>query len=195
MTEQEKPDAIVGVNGFDVTLYRRGRGLLIRVRHNDTELGFFGIAGSSPLSQLREDTPVPVTPVEQITPTLLPVASSPEKAPTEQARSPLKVVGIVEAVEGMGKTPNTGDAIFRFSVRWTNTQTNTEEIRTVAAFRQIAQALNQFYTSSDLNVKLRPGRAISMIAWEHGESASLYPSQVNYLTFPAITNPKAQNRR
>lgn len=190
MTEQEKPDAIVRVNDFDVTLYRRGRGLLIRVQKDETEIGFFGIATSSPASvpQQAELASAPAT-IEQITASPA-AASSPDSRTSPEAKAPLKVVGIVEAIEGMGETPNTHDLIFRFSVRWTSTKTNLEEVRQVAAFRQIAQTLNQFYTSPDTNIRLQPGRPISMIAWEHGESASLYPSQVNYLTFPAITNPK-----
>src|SRR5437870_2324441 len=104
MTEQEKPDASVRVNDFDVTLYRRGRGLFIRVHKDDVEVGFFGIAGGSPVTSASQQTehalpPVPVSPLEPQTelPTA-PTSSTPVSA-EKKAEQPVKLTGIVEAIE------------------------------------------------------------------------------------------------
>ena len=193
MTEQEKkPDAVVRFDDFDVTLYRRGKGLLIRVRQNEQELGFFGIAGATGNQQ---ETTVASAPAsipepgqsERIeTPAPLASPSPTTSEAGKELSQPVKIVGLVAAIEGMGQTPTTGDPVFRFSVK-----TGEEEIKQIAAFRQIGQTLDQLTRSPDPNMKLQPGRPISMMAFDHtAKTGSYYPSSVTYLSLPAITNPK-----
>lgn len=191
MQEREKPDAVVRVNDFDVTLYRRGRGLEIRVEKSGFEVGFFGLSGI-PLSTQQIETPAVIpSPSEQIEVTTSPSLTAPVTAENKEVKTPVKIAGIVDSIEGMGRTPNAGDPVFRFSVR-----TEQDEVKQIAAFREIGQKLNQFYTSTDESIKLQPGRPISMMAWDHtARTGSYYPSQVNYLAFPPITNQKTQQKR
>ncbi len=190
MTEQEKPDAIVRVNNYDVTLYRRGRGLLINVTKDDAVVGFFGIADGFPVASvpnLSEQAPAPVVLPSQQTelstaPNVTPVTAEKKT----ELNQPVKLTGIIASIEGMGQTPTTGDPVFRFSVK-----TSDEEIKQIAAFRHIGQTLDQLTRSPDPNIKLSPGRPISMMAFDHTEkTGSYYPSLITYLNLPAIINPK-----
>ena len=96
----------------------------------------------------------------------------------------------------MGQTQRSGDPVFRFKVKRTNPQTGQEDVAQIAAFREIAQGLQQFYTSPDANIKLQPGRFISMMAWDHtSQTGSYYPSKVEYLNFPPLTYPPKTQKR
>ncbi len=194
--EQQKPDLAGTVNGLDIRIFRRGRGLENSV---DDETGQEVIKFRylpQGTREEREKPTLPPVPVASSLPSSVPAAPEQVTQPTTEVKTPIKLTGIVESIEGMGTTPQSGDPVFRFSLRWINPKTNTEEVSHIAAFRHIAQTLNQFHISPDPNIKLQPGRSISMMAWDHtATSGSYYPSSVNYLTFPAITNPKMQKRR
>ncbi len=191
--ERGKPDLAGTVNGLDIGIFRRGQGLEISVSDaTGQEVVLFRY--SPPTHDATLDATQSITPA---------VVSAPEPVPaltpgtqTEKKNLPDKIDGVVEAIEGMGATPQTGDPVFRFSVKVVNAHSGQEEMKQIAAFREIAQRLYQLSTSPDPNVKLQPGRPISMMAWDHvATTGSYYPSQVNYLTFPPITNPKTQKRR
>jgi len=201
--EKQKPDLSGRVNDFDITIYRRGRGLFIRVQKDDMEVGFFGIAGGSldtSLPKPPEQVPAPHSQQSEVSafPAPLPsdatlvVSADTKKAPEK----PVVFAGVIDEIEGMGKTPASGDPVFRFSVKVVNAQTQQEEVKQIAAFRQIGQTLDLLTRSPDPHIKLIPGRLISMTAWDHSSTTgSYYPSSVNYLDLPAITNPKMQKRR
>ena len=191
--EREKPDALVRVNDYNIAVYRRGRGVEITLEKDGQEVGFFGLSGT-PLGNQQEAPPVSaLSPASEPQRNETPVAASP--APTSEGKKepsqPVKLVGTVEAIEGMGQTPTTGDPVFRFSIK-----TEQEEIKQIAAFREIGRTLYELTQSSDPHIKLMPGREISMMAWDHTEkTGSYYPSSVNYLNLPPILNPKMQKRR
>ncbi len=188
--EREKPDASVQVNGFGIAIFRRGQGLRIEIEKEGQEVGFFGIAGA-PMN-LQE---LPVAPASIPEPET-PAYDAPPSPEVKKPEQPVKIEGTVEEIEGLGQTPTAGDPVFRFRVKRMNPSIGQEEVVQIAAFRQIGQTLHELANSPDPNIKLMPGRPISMMAWDHtSTTGSYYPSLVNYLNLPAITNPKTQKRR
>lgn len=194
MDRERKPDLSGHVNGLDINIFRRDSGVDVSIEQEGVEVVLFRYSPQGVKGQQE----TPSLPAVAASSAILPASPAPAlEAPAQpEVNTPVKIVGVVETIEGMGTTPQTGDAIFRFSVRWQNPKINTEEVSQVAAFREIAQTLNGFYTSPDPAIKLQQGRQISMMAWDHtARTGSYYPSAVNYLNFPTITNPKIQKRR
>src|SRR5438552_4831589 len=100
--EQQKPDAVVRVNDFDITIYRRGQGLRIDVAKEGVEVGFFGISGT-PLANQEETSALPVsapapTPVPDTQGKETPAPVAPLPAATSEVRKepnqPVKIVGM-----------------------------------------------------------------------------------------------------
>lgn len=194
MERDRKPDLSGHVNGLDIHIFRRDSGVEISVEQEGVEVVLFRYSPQEVRKDVETTTlspaPVSVTPVPQST------SLETSSQQSQEVKTPVKIAGIVEAIEGMGETPTRGDPVFRFSVKRMNPQTSREEVLQIAAFREIAQGLNQFYTSPDPAVKLQPGRSISMMAWDHtAKTGSYYPQSVNYLTFPALTYQKPQQKR
>lgn len=189
--ERDKPDLSGRVNGLDIGIFRRGQGLEISVSDaTGQEVVLFRY---SPQAARSEIPAFPPAPALSSAPTPIP---EPASQPQSEVRTPVKIDGTIENIEGLGQTPTSGDPVFRFTVKVVNQQTRQEEVKQIAAFRQIGLKLHELASSSDPNIKLQPGRSISMMAWDHvATTGSYYPSSVNYLTFPPITNPKTQKRR
>jgi hypothetical protein len=207
MTEQEKPAGSVNVPPFDVKVYRRGRGLVINVQRDNVEVGFFGIADgfSVPsISQPTEQAPVLALPsfpqTAEVQPT--PATFAPAERRIEGTEGePRTIKGTVSTLQGMDSvlgtmqgrdtTPNSGDPIFRFTVKEVNSDTGkpTGGIYAIAVFRDMCKKFEVLTQLDDPEKRLVVGSPLSMYAFYRTKGNSWYPSQITYLG-ETIKNPK-----